>query len=149
MTVIKRDKVVPFTPQQMYDLVNEVENYPDFLPWCSATTVHYRDEDEAQASIVVSAKGYSKSFTTHNRLQKNKMIEIRLVDGPFSHLEGFWRFDPVEENQCRISFDLEFEFATRLLSSLIGPLFGQISDAMVDAFCERAESVYGTADANG
>jgi len=142
MTTIRRDRVVPYTPEQMYALVNHIENYPEFLPWCSGAVVHFRDEDEAKATIVVSAKGFSKSFTTHNHLQKNKMIEIRLVDGPFSHLEGFWRFDPAEHNQCHVKFDLEFEFATKILSTFVGPLFSQISEAMVDAFQERAKNVY-------
>lgn len=142
MTIIRRDRIVPYTPEQMYDLVNRVEDYPQFLPWCSGSSVHFRDEDEAKATIVVSAKGFTKSFTTHNHLQKNKMIEIRLIDGPFSHLEGFWRFEPVEESRCHVKFDLEFEFSTRLVGAIVGPLFSQISEAMVDAFEERAKSVY-------
>lgn len=84
----------------------------------------------------------NKSFTTRNRLQANKMIEIRLVDGPFSHLEGFWRFDSVGDG-CRISFDLEFEFAGRMMSMLLGPIFEQITDKMVDSFQERARAMYG------
>ncbi len=142
MTIVKRSRVVPFTCQQMYDLVNEVENYGEFLPYFSESIVHYRDEDEVQATLVISAAGMSKSFTTKNRLQPGKMIEIRLVDGPFSHLEGFWRFDEAEGG-CHISFDLEFDFAGRMLSMLLGPVFEQVSDKMVDAFCERAETVYG------
>jgi ribosome-associated toxin RatA of RatAB toxin-antitoxin module len=91
---------------------------------------------------VIAAAGMSKSFTTRNLHQINKMIEIRLVDGPFSHLEGFWRFDEVEEGS-KISFDLEFEFAGKMLSMLLGPVFEQVTDKMVDAFCARAETLYG------
>lgn len=142
MTIVKRSRVVPYSCEQMYNLVNEVEHYGEFLPYFSQSEVHHRDEDEVQATLVVAAAGMSKSFTTRNRLQKNKMIEIRLVDGPFSHLEGFWRFDEVPEG-CQISFDLEFDFAGRMLSMLIGPVFEQVSNKMVDAFCDRAKEVYG------
>ncbi|AHE66012.1 type II toxin-antitoxin system RatA family toxin [Legionella oakridgensis] len=142
MTIVKKSRVVPFTCEQMYNLVNDVEHYDEFLPFFSKSLVHHRDEDEVQATLVIVAAGMSKSFTTRNRLQANKMIEIRLVDGPFSHLEGFWRFDEVPEG-CHISFDLEFDFAGRMLSMLLGSVFEQISDKMVDAFCERAKVLYG------
>lgn len=142
MTVVQKSRVVPFSCEQMFGLVNNVEQYAEFLPYCSQALVHHRDEDEVQATLVISAAGMSKSFTTRNRHQINKMIEIRLVDGPFSHLEGFWRFDDVPEG-CKISFDLEFEFAGRMFSMLLGPVFEQVTDKMVDAFCDRAESLYG------
>lgn len=141
MTVVKKSRVVSFSCEQMFNLVNDVENYAEFLPYCSESIVHHRDEDEVQATLVIAAAGMSKSFTTRNRLQINKMIEIRLVDGPFSHLEGFWRFDE-EEGGCRVSFDLEFEFAGRMFSMLLGPVFEQVTDKMVDAFCDRAEVQY-------
>ena len=141
MTIVKKSRVVPFSCEQMYALVNNVEHYAEFLPYCSETIVHHRDEDEVQATLVIAAAWMNKSFTTSNRLQANKMIEIRLIDGPFNHLEGFWRFDEAE-NGCLISFDIEFEFAGRMLSMLLGPVFEQITNKMVDAFCERAQSLY-------
>lgn len=142
MTVVKKARVVPYSCRQMYELVNSVEHYPDFLPHCVQSQVHHRDEDEIQATLVIATAGITKTFTTRNRLQANKMIEIRLVDGPFSHLEGFWRFDEDGEG-CRISFDLEFEFAGRLLSMFLGPIFEQVTEKMLDAFCSRAEALYG------
>lgn len=142
MTVVKKSRVVSYSCEQMFHLVNEIEEYAKFLPYCSESIVHHRDNDEVQATLVIGAAGMSKSFTTRNRLQTNKMIEIRLVDGPFSHLEGFWRFDEID-NGCQVSFDLEFEFAGRMFSMLLGPLFEQITDKMVDAFCDRAEVIYG------
>jgi len=141
MTVVNKSRVVPYSCAQMFELVNDVEHYAEFLPYCSQTIVHHRDADEVQATMVITAAGMSKSFTTNNRHQINKMIEIRLVDGPFSHLEGFWRFDEVPEG-CKISFDLEFEFAGRMFSMLLGSVFEQVTDKMVDAFCDRAESIY-------
>jgi ribosome-associated toxin RatA of RatAB toxin-antitoxin module len=142
MTIVKKSRVVNFSCEQMYTLVNDVERYAEFLPFFSHSEVHHRDADEVQATLVIVAAGMSKSFTTRNRLQTNKMIEIRLVDGPFSHLEGFWRFDEVPEG-CHISFDLEFDFAGKMLSMLLGPVFEQVTDKMVDAFCERAQAIYG------
>ena len=141
MTIVKKSRVVPFTCEQLYQLVNDVERYAEFLPYFSSSVVHHRDEDEVQATLTIHAAGINKSFTTRNRLQTNKMIEIRLVDGPFSHLEGFWRFDETSEG-CMISFDLEFDFAGRMFSMLLGPIFEQVTDKMVDAFCDRAEVIY-------
>lgn len=143
MTIVRRARTVNFSCEQMYNLVNDVEHYSEFLPYCTESKVHHRNEDEVQATLMIGAAGMSKSFTTRNLLQVNKMIEIRLIDGPFSHLEGFWRFDEDEHGGCRISFDLEFEFAGRLFSMLLGPVFDQVTDKMVDAFCDRAVSVYG------
>ncbi len=142
MTIVKRARETAFTCEQMYELVDNIEAYHEFLPYFSKGTVHHRDEDEVQATLEITAAGMSKSFTTRNRLQANKMIEIRLVDGPFSHLEGFWRFDPTDTGSL-ISFDLEFEFSGRMLSMLLGPVFEQVTDKMVDAFCDRAEALYG------
>lgn len=142
MTVVKKSRAVPFSCEKMYDLVNDIESYGEFLPYFVDSTVHHRDEDEVQATLKINAAGVHKSFTTRNRLQANKMIEIRLIDGPFSHLEGFWRFDETNDG-CLISFDLEFEFAGRLFSMLLGPVFEQITDKMVDAFCDRAQALHG------
>ena len=143
MPIVKKSRTVNYSCEQMYSLVNEVEHYPEFLPYCTQSIVHHRDQNEVQATLVIAAGGIRKSFTTRNHLQLNKMIEIRLVEGPFSHLEGFWRFDQQPEDGCHISFDLEFEFAGYLFSKLLGPVFEQITDKMVDAFCERAETLYG------
>ncbi len=143
MTAVKRARETAYSCEEMYKLVDDIEKYHEFLPYFSRAIVHHRDEDEVQATLEVQAAGMTKSFTTRNRLQANKMIELRLVDGPFSHLEGFWRFDATETGSL-ISFDLEFEFSGRMLSMLLGPVFEQITDKMVDAFCERAEALYGS-----
>ena len=146
MPIISRKEIVGYTPEQMYELVNDIKAYPQFLPWCVETTVHHQDEDEIKASLVISGAGLQKTFTTHNRLQKNKMIEIRLVDGPFKHLEGFWRFDIVNQvvpkPRCQIAFDLEFEFSG-LLAFALGPIFHHMTSTLIDAFTSRAEVVYG------
>lgn len=143
MSNISRNIVVSYTTAQMYSLVNAVEDYPRFLPWCVSSHILHRDDDEVKASLVISSAGFSKSFTTHNRLQKDKMIEIRLIDGPFKHLEGFWRFDHLSENTCRVSLDMEFELAGGLLNFAFGPIFHQMANSLVDAFEVRAKEIYG------
>ncbi len=142
MTTVRRKREVPYSCAQMYALVNDIENYHEFLPYFSKGVVHSRDADEVKATLVIHAAGMQKSFTTRNRLQADKMIEIRLVDGPFKHLEGFWRFEP-HENGSIVLFDLEFEFSGLLLSAVLGPVFEQVTEKMVDAFCERAKALHG------
>lgn len=143
MSVINRNALVPYTPAEMFMLVDNIEAYPEFLPWCKAARVLSRDEDEVRASLNLARGGIDKSFTTCNRLQKNKMIEIRLVEGPFRHLEGFWRFDAVGEGACKVSMDLDFEFSNKLVGFAMGPVFTQIVNTLVDSFCKRAVEVYG------
>lgn len=144
MTTLSRNALVPYSPSEMYDLVNEIERYPEFLPWCKSTEVHERSEAEVKATIELAKGGIHKSFSTHNRMQPGKMIEIRLVEGPFSHLHGFWRFDPLGESASKVSMDMEFDFSNQLLGMAVGPVFGQIVSTLVDAFFKRAREVYGT-----
>jgi len=134
---------VPYSAAEMYALVNDVESYPQFLPWCRSSRVLSRNEDEVRATIELARGAIQKSFTTCNRLQKDKMIEIRLVEGPFHHLEGFWRFDALDEKASRVSLDLDFDFSSRILSLALGPVFGQIANTLVDSFQKRAVQVYG------
>jgi len=143
MAIINRSALVRYSASQMFTLVDDIEAYPEFLPWCKSATVLSRDEDEVHATLELSRAGIHKSFTTCNRLQKGKMIEMRLVEGPFRHLEGFWRFDKLSEQACKISLDMEFEFTSRILEVTLGPVFNQITNSLVDAFCERAVNRYG------
>jgi len=143
MTIINKFALVPYTPAQMYALVDDIEAYPEFLPWCKSTWVLSRTEDEVRATIELSKGGVEKAFTTCNRNQKNKMIQMRLVEGPFKQLEGFWRFDALGDDGCKVSLDLEFEFASRMLGMVIGPVFSQIANSLVDSFQQRAVDVYG------
>lgn len=143
MPVINRSALVPYSPAEMYSLVNDIDSYPQFLPWCKSARVLSRDDDEVRASLELARGGFEKSFTTCNRLQKNKMIEMRLVEGPFRHLEGFWRFEPLGEQACKVSLDMDFEFANKLVGLALGPLFNQIANTLVDSFCKRAIDVFG------
>ncbi len=143
MTVINKSALIPFSVEKMYNLVADVDSYQEFLPWCGSSKVLSWTEDEVKGQIEISHTGMHKTFTTLNRMQKNKMIEMRLIDGPFKHLQGFWRFDALDENGCKISLDLEFEFSNKLVSMAFGPVFSQIANNMVDAFCKRALDIYG------
>ncbi len=143
MASISRSALVPFSAAQMYVLVDDIASYDQFLPWCSGTEIFSRDEDEVRASINISKAGFNRSFATCNRLQHNKMIEMRLLEGPFKHLEGFWRFDALAEDACKVSLDLEFEFSSKIIGATFGPIFGQIANTLVDAFMNRAKQVYG------
>ncbi|GAB4391537.1 MAG: type II toxin-antitoxin system RatA family toxin [Gammaproteobacteria bacterium] len=142
MPSISRNAIVPYTAAQMFALVNAVEDYPRFLPWCSSSQVHSRNEDEVKASIEMSKGAVRKSFTTLNRLQQDKIIEIRLLDGPFDHLEGIWRFENLPNGGSRVSLDMEFKFAGRMISMLFGPIFHQIANMLVDSFCKQADKIY-------
>jgi len=143
MTAISKSALVSYSPAQMFALVDGIEAYPEFLPWCRGAKVLSRTDDEVRATIELSKGGVEKAFTTCNRNQKNKMIEMRLVEGPFRQLEGFWRFDALGDDGCKVSFDLEFEFASRMLGMVVGPVFSQIANSLVDSFHKRAVEIYG------
>lgn len=142
MTVINKSAIVPYTPAQMYDLVNDIEQYTKFVPYCVNSQVLERNVDEIHASLTFAGAGIHKSFSTLNRLQPHKMVEMRLVNGPFKSLEGFWSFETMDTKLCRVTLNLEFEFATAMLKVLFGPVFNQVAALLVDAFHKRAEQVY-------
>ena len=142
MATIKKSALVLYSAAEMYALVNDIEAYPQFLPWCRSTHVLMCGEDELRATIEMAKGGVHKSFTTFNRMQKHKMIDIRLLEGPFKRLEGYWRFEPLRADACKVSLDLEFEFS-QLLRVVIEPVFKQIANSLVDAFCKRAVDLYG------
>jgi len=143
MSSISKSALVPYRAEQMYKLVDNVPDYPQFLPWCGGAEEISRNDDEVKASVLISHSGINKSFTTRNRLQKNKMIEMELVNGPFKHLHGFWRFEALSDTACKVSLDLEYEFSSKLLGLVVGPVFNQIANSMVDSFCQRADTLYG------
>ena len=144
MKTIKQSVLVPYTPAQMFKLVDTIEQYTEFLPWCKSTIVHSRTANEVEASIYFMKGGIQQSFTTLNRLLQDEHIEVRLVKGPFKHLEGAWRFEAIGETGCRVSFDLELEFSSKLISLTIGPVIQKGIESYIEAFCERAKAIYGT-----
>jgi ribosome-associated toxin RatA of RatAB toxin-antitoxin module len=143
MPVIHRALTVPYSVAEMYQLVNDIESYAQFLPWCKSSQVLSKTEDEIRATLTLAGGGFQKSFTTCNRLQLNKMVEIKLLDGPFQQLEGFWRFEPTDTG-CQVIMDLEFEFSNKLIALAFGPIFNQVASSLVEAFCKRAGEVYGS-----
>jgi ribosome-associated toxin RatA of RatAB toxin-antitoxin module len=143
VTTISKSALVPYTPAEMFALVSDIPAYPEFLPWCSGARVLSQSEDEVRASLDLSKSGVRKTFATINRHQHNKMIEMRLLEGPFRRLEGFWRFDPLGGHGCKVSLDLEFEFASRVLDLVVGPVFNQAANTLVESFQQRAVSIYG------
>ncbi len=143
MTVVQRSALVPYTAQEMFRLVTDIESYPDFLPWCRSARILSQDADEVRASLEFAAGAVHKSFTTRNRHQENKLVMISLVEGPFRSLEGFWRFDGLGEQGCKVTLDLEFDFSNRMVSLVVGPVFTQIANTLVSSFQRRAKDVYG------
>ena len=143
MEKISRSALVPYTNREMFALVSDIESYPEFLPWCTEARVLSHEHDEVRASIGFSVGGMTRTFDTRNYQQVNKMIEMQLVEGPFSDLRGYWQFDPLKsDNACRVTLELEFEFAGRLISAAFGAVFNQVATSLVDAFCKRADEVY-------
>jgi ribosome-associated toxin RatA of RatAB toxin-antitoxin module len=127
----------------MFALVDAVEAYPQFLPWCDRTVVIFRDASRTRATIHVNYHGVTHSFTTENAKSEPESMTIRLVEGPFRILDGEWRFTRLAEHACKIEFRLHYEFSSRILEKLVGPVFTYIANTLVDAFVQRADKVYG------
>lgn len=132
----------------MYELVDDVKKYQDFLPWCGGSGEIERTDSTVIAFVSIAFRGIRKSFTTRNTLIKYDRIEMELVDGPFRELSGEWRFHAMQEDSCKVSLDLGFEVSGIVLQKLITPLFLGISTSMVKAFCDRADELYGKGSSN-
>ena len=143
MAKVQKNALVPYSAEEMYALVADVGSYPQFLPWCRAASLGVNADGSVKATIEMAKGPLHRSFTTRNYLTKGERIEIHLVDGPFRQLDGTWHFDPRGEHGCRVALDLEFDFSSRLLRAVVGPVFHEIANSMVDAFCKRAASLYG------
>ncbi|MDX1610519.1 MAG: type II toxin-antitoxin system RatA family toxin [Halofilum sp. (in: g-proteobacteria)] len=143
MPRIQRSATVPHSPEAMFDLVNDVESYPKFLPWCRSARVLDQGDGWLRARIDMARGALHHAFTTCNYLERGRRIRVELERGPFRHLEGDWHFEPTADGGCRVSLDLEFEFAGRVLSAMVGPIFNQIASTLVDSFCRRARDLYG------
>jgi len=142
MPKINRSLLVPYTAEQMYNLVNTVDQYPEFLPWCTQGYIHSATECQMQATIYFSHGIINKSFTTLNTLEPNKAIHMKLVEGPFREFMGTWRFEEQGPQSCNLSFELDFEFSSPLIAMAAGPVFQQAISSMIDAFTKRAQDLY-------
>jgi len=138
MKRISRSAIVECSAQAFYELVEDVESYPDFLPWCMAASVGERSDGRTVATLTLGAKGLRQSFTTENRNLPGRSIEMRLVEGPFKHLAGAWRFTPLQSEATKVEFSLEYEFSSRVIAAAFGPIFTRIADGTVEAFTRRA-----------
>ena len=143
MADVYQTVLVPHSAERMLRLVDEAERYSEFLPWCGGTDLKWRDESCTVATLHIDYHGIKQNFTTENAKQFPTFMDIKLVDGPFRHLEGVWNFTPLAADACKVEFRLHYEFSTTLLEKIIAPVFSHIADTFVDAFVERAEKVYG------
>jgi ribosome-associated toxin RatA of RatAB toxin-antitoxin module len=143
MVVVDRSVLAPYAADRMYALVEDVESYPQFLPWCEGTRVELREPGRTVATISARYHGLRQQFTTQNTNRPGERIDIALVSGPFRTLRGHWVFTPLGGDGCRIDFRLEYQFASRILEKVAGPLFHHIADSFVDAFVRRAEQRFG------
>ncbi|GBG15087.1 cyclase [Novimethylophilus kurashikiensis] len=142
MANVHKTVLVPYSAAQMFRLVDEVERYPEFLPWCGGVDLRWRNESGTSARLHIDYHGIKQNFTTENSKTFPTLMDIKLVDGPFRHLEGVWKFIPLAEDACKIEFRLHYEFSGALLEKLIAPVFNHIANTFVDAFVSRAEKVY-------
>jgi ribosome-associated toxin RatA of RatAB toxin-antitoxin module len=140
---IHRHAVVAYSSADMYALVSDIESYPRFLPWCTAAQILDYADNTVVARLSLSKGRVAQSFTTRNVLCPDNAIDMSLVDGPFRFLNGRWTFTPLHDAMSEVALDLNYEFKNKILALAVGTVFNQISNAMVDAFCERAHELYG------
>lgn len=143
MTLVQKSALVKYSASQMFDLVNDIEAYPQFLPWCSGSRVLKREDNIVEAELMIAKGGFNKTFGTRNAITAGERITVSLLHGPFSHLEGVWDFLPLREDASKISLDLEFEMPGALANLAFGAVFNQICNTMVTSFTSRAKDVYG------
>lgn len=143
MAVVHKSVLLAYSAEQMFALVEQVEDYPKFLPWCGGTAVRQREAEKVVATININYHGVKQSFTTENINTPPTSIKMELVEGPFKHLIGEWTFKPLRADACKVDFTLQYEFSSKLLDQLIGPVFNVIANSFVESFCKRAEEVYG------
>ncbi|MBT8112067.1 MAG: type II toxin-antitoxin system RatA family toxin [Gammaproteobacteria bacterium] len=143
MTHVQRSALLPYSAAQMFNLVNDVDSYPEFIPWCVKCEVHSDSENEKQATMKFAKHGINASVTTCNELDADKKITMHLLKGPFKRLVGTWIFKELDEHSCRVELDLQFSFSNRLYAVTLGPIFNQVANKLVSAFTERAQQLYG------
>jgi ribosome-associated toxin RatA of RatAB toxin-antitoxin module len=139
---IERSVLVPYSAERMFRLVEQVDDYPAFLPWCPAAHAHPLPDGAVEATIQIAYRGVRSAFTTRNRSLGVEQIDMELVDGPFRRLTGQWRFVELPEQSCKVSLQLHYQFAAGLLGRLIAPVFESIAGSLIDAFAQRAEVLY-------
>ena len=145
MKTVHKSVLIWYSAAEMFALVTDVASYPQFLPWCDQSAVLAQDKHGMTAKVGLSMAGLKQSFTTQNTHVEDRKVSLKLVDGPFSKLDGIWQFSPVGKNgerACKVEFVLNYDFDNAALAALVGPVFDKIAGSLVDAFVKRACSVY-------
>jgi ribosome-associated toxin RatA of RatAB toxin-antitoxin module len=146
MKTVHKSVLLWHSAHEMFELVTDVQHYPEFLPWCDHAEVIERTADGMVARVGIAFGGLRQGFTTRNRHVEDRQVVMELVDGPFSHLQGRWNFIPLGEGEpkaCKVEFELSYGFSSKALAALVGPVFDKIANSLVDAFVKRADQVYG------
>ena len=139
---ISKSAIVPYSCEQMYQLVNQVDDYPKFLNWCPSACILNQTDGEITASVSIKKSAFNKTFTTINTLTINQRIDMQLKDGPFDHLSGAWIFTTLNDNACKVELELEFSFSSKIVDMAISPIFTSIANSQLDAFVTRAKVIY-------
>ena len=142
MALVEKVVLVPHSAEQMFNLVDRVEEYPQFLPWCGGSNVSELDGNTVHATVQIDYHHIKQQFTTENVRTPPNQIDMTLQDGPCKQLDGHWRIIPLSDSACKIEFRLHYEFSSKLLEKLVGPVFHYIANSFVDAFIHRAEKIY-------
>ena len=140
---VTRSLILPYSAEEMYDLVADITHYQDFLPWCAKSQVLAHDDVSVTARLDVKYKHFNSAFTTRNHMSPKRGIRMELVDGPFSTLAGAWQFVPLDENACRVELEVMFAFSGALKERLMAPVFNRICNELADAFAARAVAIHG------
>jgi ribosome-associated toxin RatA of RatAB toxin-antitoxin module len=138
MREVKRSALIAESPERMFALINDIERYPEFVPWCTAARVESRKEGEVVATLTIKRGPLRAEFTTRNLLEPGKRVLMQFVSGPFRVLEGLWTLTPLGDLGCRVELEMRFEFANRVAGTLFAPLFEDTAASLVDAFVKRA-----------
>lgn len=146
MKKISKSVLIWYSPEEMFDLVTAVEKYPQFLPWCDRAKVLKEDSTGMVAEVGIAFGGIHQSFVTRNVHDPGRRVQMHLIKGPFSRLEGDWHFLPVgdgSQRACKVELKMSYGFESMALAAVVGPVFGRIASSLVDAFVKRAQQVYG------
>ena len=143
MAVVEKSVLIERTAVQMFDLVDRVEDYPKFLPWCGGTELIERSQEKTVARIHINYHGVKAHFSTENRKVYPQRMDIALLEGPFRQLDGSWRFKLLGDSACKVEFHLHYEFSSKLLEKVLGPVFNHIASTFVESFVKRAQQIHG------
>lgn len=143
MAVVEKSVLIERTALQMFELVDRVEDYPNFLPWCGGTELLERTESKTAARIHINYHGLKAHFATENAKEVPNWMNIALREGPFRKMDGRWKFTPLGETACKIDFRLQYEFSSKILEKALGPVFHHIANTFVESFVKRAQQIYG------